>query len=168
MRGQLHAPAALPPRARVPRYSFDRRLGGHKSRSGSCGEQENLSLPEIESGPSRLLYRRKVFKSNNSEICCRGSSLITSSYPIHNVSGSCFLNRLYLKSDKSSNNECCPYCEGTTPVWRVSCTLNYANIVSLNIFLYSQFMTTIPFYSALYNLSNLKSDFKQPSFFRLG
>jgi hypothetical protein len=36
--GQLHAPAALPPRKDTPRYPFYRRLGGPQSRSGRYGE----------------------------------------------------------------------------------------------------------------------------------
>jgi hypothetical protein len=35
--GQRHAPAALYPRRKEPRYSFYRRLGGTQSRSGHIG-----------------------------------------------------------------------------------------------------------------------------------
>jgi hypothetical protein len=43
MSGQLHL-GCLP-----PQYPVDRRMGGHPSRSGCCGEQKNvLPLPEVE------------------------------------------------------------------------------------------------------------------------
>jgi hypothetical protein len=46
--GQLHAPAALPPRKK-PRYSLDMRLDGPQSRSGRGGEEKNSQPPpEIE------------------------------------------------------------------------------------------------------------------------
>jgi hypothetical protein len=35
--GQSHAPAALYPRGKEPRYPLDRRLGGPRSRSGRRG-----------------------------------------------------------------------------------------------------------------------------------
>jgi hypothetical protein len=38
MSGQHHAPAALYPRGKGPRYQLDRRLGGPQSRSGCRGE----------------------------------------------------------------------------------------------------------------------------------
>jgi len=38
--GQLHAPAALPPR-KEPQYPLDRRLGGRQSQSGRGGEEKN-------------------------------------------------------------------------------------------------------------------------------
>jgi hypothetical protein len=37
MSGQHHAPAALYPRGKSPRYPLYRRLGGHQSRSGRRG-----------------------------------------------------------------------------------------------------------------------------------
>jgi hypothetical protein len=50
--GQLHAPAALHP-GKSPRYLFDRRLGGPRSRSERCGVEKNLlPLPGIEPRPS--------------------------------------------------------------------------------------------------------------------
>jgi hypothetical protein len=43
--GQLHAPAALPPR----KESLDRRLGGPQCRYGRCGEKKNSQpLPGLE------------------------------------------------------------------------------------------------------------------------
>jgi hypothetical protein len=42
MSGQLHAPAALPPGGKRPRYSLDRGLGGPQSRSGRRGEEKIL------------------------------------------------------------------------------------------------------------------------------
>jgi hypothetical protein len=46
--GQLHAPAALP-RDKSPWYALDRRLGGHQSRSGRCGEKKiSQPLPGLE------------------------------------------------------------------------------------------------------------------------
>jgi hypothetical protein len=53
--GQRHAPATLPPR-KCPWYTSDRRLGGPQSRSGRCGEEKNLALLGIESGPSSPSY----------------------------------------------------------------------------------------------------------------
>jgi hypothetical protein len=60
---QRHAPAALYPRGKDPRYPLYRRLGGPQSRSGHRGYRNNsLSLPGIEprslSRParSRTLY----------------------------------------------------------------------------------------------------------------
>jgi hypothetical protein len=41
--GQLHVPVALPHRERAPRWPLDRKLGGPQSRSGRCGEEQNLS-----------------------------------------------------------------------------------------------------------------------------
>jgi hypothetical protein len=34
------------------RYQMDRRLGGHQSRSGSCGEVKNVGMPGIKPGSS--------------------------------------------------------------------------------------------------------------------
>jgi hypothetical protein len=46
--GQLHAPAALPPR-KEPLYLLYWRLGGPQNRSGRSGEEKNSQpLPEIE------------------------------------------------------------------------------------------------------------------------
>jgi hypothetical protein len=47
--GQRHAPAALYPRRKDPRYLLYRRLGGPQNRSGHRGLRKNpLPLPEIE------------------------------------------------------------------------------------------------------------------------
>jgi hypothetical protein len=47
--GQHHAPAALYPRGKDPRYPLYRRLGGSQSRCGHRGYRKNpLSLPGIE------------------------------------------------------------------------------------------------------------------------
>jgi hypothetical protein len=47
--GERHAPAALYPREKDPRYELYRRLGGPQSRSGQKGYRKNpLSLPGIE------------------------------------------------------------------------------------------------------------------------
>jgi hypothetical protein len=49
MSGQRHAPAALYPRGKDPRYPLYRRLGGPQSRSGHRGRRKNpLPLPGIE------------------------------------------------------------------------------------------------------------------------
>jgi hypothetical protein len=42
--GQIHALAALP-QGKSPWYPLDRRLGGHQSRSGRGGEQQNSHPP---------------------------------------------------------------------------------------------------------------------------
>jgi hypothetical protein len=50
----------LYPRGNSPRYPLDRRMGGHQSRSGSCGKKETLALPGNEPPPSSVaqsLYR---------------------------------------------------------------------------------------------------------------
>jgi hypothetical protein len=39
-------------RGKSPWYPLDRRQGGLRSRSGSCGEEKNLTLQGIESAPS--------------------------------------------------------------------------------------------------------------------
>jgi hypothetical protein len=39
--GQLHSPAALPPREKGPCYPLNRRLGGSQSRSGRGTEEKN-------------------------------------------------------------------------------------------------------------------------------
>jgi hypothetical protein len=47
--GQRHAPAALFPGERTPRYPLYRRLGGPQSRSGHRGKRKNpFPLPRIE------------------------------------------------------------------------------------------------------------------------
>jgi hypothetical protein len=47
--GQRHAPAALYPRGKDPRYPLDRKLGGPQSRSWHGGYRKNpLPLPGIE------------------------------------------------------------------------------------------------------------------------
>jgi hypothetical protein len=47
--GQRHAPAALYPRGKDPRYPLDRRLGGPQSRSERRGQKKNsLPLSRIE------------------------------------------------------------------------------------------------------------------------
>jgi hypothetical protein len=48
--GQLHAAGALA-RGKSHRYPLDRRLGGPQNWSGRCGEEKNLALPGIETGP---------------------------------------------------------------------------------------------------------------------
>jgi hypothetical protein len=53
--GQLHAPAALPPR-KSPWYPLDRRLGGPQSRPGRDGEEKN-SKPRRESNPITLIVK---------------------------------------------------------------------------------------------------------------
>jgi hypothetical protein len=58
--GQLHAPAALTLRKR-PEYTFDRRLGGHQSRSGRCGVQ-NSFCPYREANPG--CQARKSYPCN--------------------------------------------------------------------------------------------------------
>jgi hypothetical protein len=40
-------PRPLYPRKYSPRYKFDRKLGGPQSRSGRCGEEENVTPPGI-------------------------------------------------------------------------------------------------------------------------
>jgi hypothetical protein len=46
--GQRHAPAALYPWGKNPRYPLNRRLGGPQSRSGRRGQKKNLPLSGIE------------------------------------------------------------------------------------------------------------------------
>jgi hypothetical protein len=42
------------PRGMSPRHRLHKRLGGPQSRSGRCGEEKNLALPDIEPGrPAR-------------------------------------------------------------------------------------------------------------------
>jgi hypothetical protein len=53
--GRLHALAV------ISQYSIDRRLGGSQSRSGFYGEEKNLVLPGIESGPSSSSLSRLVY-----------------------------------------------------------------------------------------------------------
>jgi hypothetical protein len=36
----------------ISRHLLDRRLGGSQNRSGRCDEEKNLSMPELEPGPS--------------------------------------------------------------------------------------------------------------------
>jgi hypothetical protein len=56
--GQLHAPAALPPRKR-PWYPLDRRLGEPYSRSGHGGEEKNSqSMPRLEPPITQLVTQR--------------------------------------------------------------------------------------------------------------
>jgi hypothetical protein len=61
--GQLHAPAALPPR-KEPGYPLDRRLGGPQSRSGRGVKEKNSTPPPRIEPPnpdrptrSQSLYR---------------------------------------------------------------------------------------------------------------
>jgi hypothetical protein len=42
--GELHVPAALPA-GKEPWYPWDRKLGGHQSRSGRGGEEKNSQPP---------------------------------------------------------------------------------------------------------------------------
>jgi hypothetical protein len=56
---QLHDPAALP-RGKSTRFSG---LRGPENRSGRCGEEKNLALPGIESGP--------YWKENIPDSSCR-------------------------------------------------------------------------------------------------
>jgi hypothetical protein len=49
--GQVHSSGVLP-QEKSPLYPLDRRLGGPQSRLSSCGDEKNLTLPEIEPGPS--------------------------------------------------------------------------------------------------------------------
>jgi hypothetical protein len=54
----FHAADALPPGGKPP-YPLNTGLYGDQSRSGSCGEEKNLTLPGIKPGPtepSRLLH----------------------------------------------------------------------------------------------------------------
>jgi hypothetical protein len=47
--GQLHAPAALPPRKKSPWYLLGMRLGGPQSRSGHGDEDKNSQpLPGLQ------------------------------------------------------------------------------------------------------------------------
>jgi len=48
--GELHGPAALPPRGKSFRCPLDKRLGGPQSLSGRCGEErKSLLYPFQES-----------------------------------------------------------------------------------------------------------------------
>jgi hypothetical protein len=62
--GQIHAPAALPPRE-SPRYPWHRRLDWLQNLSEDFGEEKTLALPGIEPGPSlsRLPYIRSTSES---------------------------------------------------------------------------------------------------------
>jgi hypothetical protein len=56
---QCHAPAALPP-GEKPGTHLDRRLGGHQSRSGRAGEENNYQPPpgiepRSSDSPARIL-----------------------------------------------------------------------------------------------------------------
>jgi hypothetical protein len=55
--GQLQGPAALPRRNR-PRYPLDGRVGGPRSRSGRCGEEENLAPVGIRTPAVQSVTRR--------------------------------------------------------------------------------------------------------------
>jgi hypothetical protein len=46
--GQRHAPAALYPRRKDPRYPLVKRLGGPQSRSGRWGKKKNLDRPIVQ------------------------------------------------------------------------------------------------------------------------
>jgi hypothetical protein len=52
--GQRHAPAALYPRRKDPRYPLDRRLGGPQSRSGRRDEKKN-PLPQSGIEPQSVV-----------------------------------------------------------------------------------------------------------------
>jgi hypothetical protein len=62
--GQRHAPAALYPWGKDPRYPLYRRLGGPQSRSGHRGYRKNpLPLPGIEPrSPGRPAPTRQFWK----------------------------------------------------------------------------------------------------------
>jgi hypothetical protein len=86
--GQRHAPAALYPRGKDPRYPLYRRLGGPQSRSGHRGYRKNpLPLPGIEPRspgiPAR--YSSPVFQPG---IPARSQTLYWLSYPAPNYSNS--------------------------------------------------------------------------------
>jgi hypothetical protein len=56
--GQLHAPAALPPR-KSSWYPLDRRLSGPQSRVGRRGEEKNSQpLPGLETPLTQPVARR--------------------------------------------------------------------------------------------------------------
>jgi hypothetical protein len=60
VRGQIHAPAALPP-GKDPWYPLDRRLDRPQNRSGRGGEEKNsLPLPGIEQETKILQYINKT------------------------------------------------------------------------------------------------------------
>jgi hypothetical protein len=62
-------PLPLYPRGKSPRYPLDRKLGGPQSRSGRCGEEKNLALPEIEPGPSSP----QLYQLSYPDSYCRGT-----------------------------------------------------------------------------------------------
>jgi hypothetical protein len=61
--GQRHAPAALYPRGKAPRYPLYSRLGGPQSRSGHRGYRKNpLPLPGIEPrSPGRSVRSQTLY-----------------------------------------------------------------------------------------------------------
>jgi hypothetical protein len=61
--GQRHAPAALYPLGKGPRYRLDRRLGGPRSLSGRRGWRNNpLPLPGIEPrSPGRAVRSQTLY-----------------------------------------------------------------------------------------------------------
>jgi hypothetical protein len=63
MSGQCHAPAALYPRGKDPRYPLYRTLGGPQSRSGHRGYRKNpLPLPGIEPrSPGRPVRNQTLY-----------------------------------------------------------------------------------------------------------
>jgi hypothetical protein len=64
--GQLHAPAALP-QGKSPRYSLDRRLCGHQSRSGCGGEKISQLLPGLEPPIIQSLTQRYTTELSRSK-----------------------------------------------------------------------------------------------------
>jgi hypothetical protein len=63
--GQRHAPAALYPRGKDPRYPLDRRLGGPQSRSGRR-DRRKILCPCRGSNPDRPARSQTFTKSKES------------------------------------------------------------------------------------------------------
>jgi hypothetical protein len=70
--GQLHAPAALSPRERAPRYALDRRLGRPSAGLDDMQKRKFVTLPGLQLRPlgrpvrSQSLYRQRYRGSNES------------------------------------------------------------------------------------------------------
>jgi hypothetical protein len=72
--GQLHVPAALPPRI-GPQYPLDRRLGGPQSWSRRRGEENILALPGLELRPLGRPARSHCIPQNTSlKTCSRNTN----------------------------------------------------------------------------------------------
>jgi hypothetical protein len=58
--GQRHAPAAVHPQEKDPRYALDRILGAAHTRSGRRGQKKKITSPCRKSSPGRLIPTHPV------------------------------------------------------------------------------------------------------------